>query len=63
MTQTISYPIPWRVGECPTLGLVLWLVVMKWSFEEIKKVIDQILDIINTTQPEEFKMIPSIDEL
>ena len=49
-----------RIGECPTPWPCFVIAVRNEVLENYPKVIDQILDIINTTT-EEFKMIPSID--
>jgi ABC-type nitrate/sulfonate/bicarbonate transport system substrate-binding protein len=49
-----------RIGECPTPWPCFVIAVRNEVLEQHPKVIEQILDIINTTT-EEFKMIPSID--
>jgi ABC-type nitrate/sulfonate/bicarbonate transport system substrate-binding protein len=49
-----------RIGECPTPWPCFVIAVRNEVLDQHPKVIEQILDIINTTT-EEFKMIPSID--
>ena len=49
-----------RIADCPTPWPCFVIAVRNEVLENHPKVIDQILDIINTTT-EEFKMIPSID--
>ena len=49
-----------RIDDCPTPWPCFVIAVRNEVLENHPKVIDQILDIINTTT-EEFKMIPSID--
>jgi ABC-type nitrate/sulfonate/bicarbonate transport system substrate-binding protein len=61
MTQPlIDQKIFRRIGECPTPWPCFVIAVRNQVLEQHPKVIEQILDIINTTT-EEFKMIPSID--
>ena len=49
-----------RIADCPTPWPCFVIAVRNEVLEQHPKVIEQILDIINTTT-EEFKMIPSID--
>jgi ABC-type nitrate/sulfonate/bicarbonate transport system substrate-binding protein len=49
-----------RIADCPTPWPCFVIAVRNQVLEQHPKVIEQILDIINTTT-EEFKMIPSID--
>ena len=49
-----------RIADCPTPWPCFVIAVRNEVLEQHTKVIEQILDIINTTT-EEFKMIPSID--
>jgi hypothetical protein len=49
-----------RIADCPSPWPCFVITVRNEVLEEHPKVIEQILDIINTTT-EEFKMIPSID--
>ena len=49
-----------RIADCPTPWPCFVIAVRNEVLEDHPKVIEQILDIINTTT-EEFKMIPSID--
>lgn len=49
-----------RIGECPTPWPCFVIAVRDKFLKENKAIIEQILDIINTTT-EEFKYIPSID--
>jgi ABC-type nitrate/sulfonate/bicarbonate transport system substrate-binding protein len=49
-----------RIANCPTAWPCFVIAVRNEVLEQHPKVIEQILDIINTTT-EEFKMIPSID--
>jgi hypothetical protein len=49
-----------RIGECPTPWPCFVIAVRNEVLEQHPKVVEQILEIINTTT-EEFKMIPSID--
>jgi ABC-type nitrate/sulfonate/bicarbonate transport system substrate-binding protein len=49
-----------RIADCPTPWPCFVIAVRNQVLEQQPKVIEQILDIINTTT-EEFKMIPSID--
>jgi ABC-type nitrate/sulfonate/bicarbonate transport system substrate-binding protein len=49
-----------RIADCPTPWPCFVIAVRNEVLEQDPKVIDQILDIINTTT-EEFKLIPSID--
>ena len=49
-----------RIGECPTPWPCFVIAVRNKVLEQHPKVVEQILEIINTTT-EEFKMIPSID--
>ena len=49
-----------RIADCPTPWPCFVIAVRNEVLENHPKVIDQILDIINTTT-EEFKLIPSID--
>jgi ABC-type nitrate/sulfonate/bicarbonate transport system substrate-binding protein len=61
MTQPlVDQKIFRRIGECPTPWPCFAIAVRNQVLEQHPKVIEQILDIINTTT-EEFKMIPSID--
>ncbi|MCO6176229.1 substrate-binding domain-containing protein [Flavobacterium sp. NRK F10] len=49
-----------RIADCPTLWPCFVIAVRNEVLENDPEIIDQILEIINTTT-EEFKMIPSID--
>jgi ABC-type nitrate/sulfonate/bicarbonate transport system substrate-binding protein len=49
-----------RIGECPTPWPCFVIAVRNEVLEQNPKLVEQILEIINTTS-EEFKMIPSID--
>jgi ABC-type nitrate/sulfonate/bicarbonate transport system substrate-binding protein len=49
-----------RIADCPSPWPCFVITVRNEVLEEHPKIIEQILDIINTTT-EEFKMIPSID--
>lgn len=49
-----------RIAECPTPWPCFVIAVRNEVLEENPKIIEQILEIINTTT-EEFKLIPSID--
>lgn len=50
-----------KIAECPTPWPSFVIAVSKDFFEQNKHVLDQILDIVNTTTAE-FKYIPSIDK-